>query len=251
MLKLKSLRLSLLSLIFIALFACKSDDEVAPEEQDPIEALEFDAQNPPIELPSAMQNSSNQYAATVNGFAASVNALTTYNGYFQVPEGAEYSTTPITGVNERTAASFRVYTWTASDGVNSLTYAYQLSEDNDDYVFEIFYKYNSDNYYKLLEGRESKGDLRVGSLSWYGLEENSGVIYSYTWEESSDGSFSMVWDALGQRVTFDIAADGSGLVEVYYDNVIATKITWNAAGTEGTYITYSDGVAVETINWTS
>jgi hypothetical protein len=203
-----------------------------------------------------MQNSSNQYTAIVNGFAASVNALTTYNGYFQVPEGAEYSTTPITGVNERTAASFRVYTWTASDGVNSVTYAYQLSEDNDDYVFEIFYKYNSDNYYKLLEGRESKGDLRVGSLSWYGLEENSGVLFSYNWEEFVDGSFNMTWSSSNEKVIFNIASDGSGSLGIYEINsssqsIITSQIIWNAAGTEGTYITYSDGVAVETINWTS
>jgi hypothetical protein len=54
------------------------EEEVAPEEQAPIDALAFDAENPPIKLPAALQNSTTAEAVMINSFAASANVITSY-----------------------------------------------------------------------------------------------------------------------------------------------------------------------------
>jgi len=251
MLKLKSYQLGLLALLLVVFYSCNSEEEVAPEEEDPIAALAFNAQNPPVQLPTAIQNSSNQYAAQVNSFAALANAMAGYSTYFEVPEGAEFSTTPIDAANSRIAADVRVYTWTFNDGTTSISYAYQLSEDDTDYVYEIFYKFNEDGFYKLLEGRESKNELVEGSLKWFGLDESNAIIYSYTWKEFANGAFNLIFEGFTQRLVFDIAIDGSGVIEVFEDGVISGKYTWNADGTAGTFTSYTDGVETDSINWTT
>ncbi len=249
---LKSLKLSLLFALMVGFSACnKEDDAATPEKIDPREAFAFSAENPPVQLPAAMQNSSNQYAQLINTFAGVANAMATYSVYFDVPEDAVFSTTPISAGNARLAgANYQVYTWTFGNGINSFAIAYQLNEDNDDYVYEIFFKDGTDIFYKFLEGRESKSDLSEGSLKWYGLDDSNEVIFTYTWTEKADGSFNMVFDGFEDEIVFDINADGSGAIEIFSGSIINASYTWNAAGTAGTYTSYDDaGNVEELVNW--
>ena len=254
MMKLNFLKFALYSFLAIIMFACNNDEEVAPEEAEPSEIFAFDMQNPPIEVPSALQSSTNENAMVINTWLTNANAIASYGAYFQVPEGAVFSTTPIStsGSNNRIASSatVRVYTWTYSDGAQTFTTAYQLTEDANDYIFEIFYDFG-DGFFKLLEGRESKAELMQGSLKWFGFIENEEFL-SYQWEESSNGNFEFNIIIDSSTIQILANADGSGEINSFSDNVLNANYSWNAAGTSGTYTLYDEeGNIVETFNWTA
>lgn len=102
--KFQLLRFSLFTALALTVFSCNNDEDPNPEAEEPIDALAFDSENPPIELPTAIQNSTSTDATIINSFVASANVITSYSSYFDVPEGAEFSTTPITALNGRSAS---------------------------------------------------------------------------------------------------------------------------------------------------
>lgn len=252
--KLNFLKFALFSLVAVSMLACNSDEEVAPENEEPVVAFAFDAQNPPIEVPTALQSSTNENAMMINSLLASANALASYGTYFQVPEGAEFSTTPIStsNTNNRVAsvASVKVYTWTYSDGTQTFTTAYQISEDPNDYIFEIFFN-SGDGFVKLLEGRESKAELMQGSLKWFGFIDSEELL-SYEWNELANGNFEFNLISGSFKTEILVNTDGSGEINSFTDTVINATYTWNAAGTSGTYILYdSEGNIADTFTWTA
>lgn len=247
-------RFSLFFSLCLLAFACSKDEEVQPKQEEIVDPFEFNAQNPPIEIPAGLQNSSAPEAQMINSFIASANGITAYGGYFNIPENAEVSTTPITAANGRSAMleDVKVYTYTYSGGGETVTLAYQLTETADYLKFEIFLEENGGGYYKFLEGQESKADARDGYLSWYAAEWGTDPVYTYTWQDNADGSFSMRFEGLDYLLTFEIAADGSGDISQYFDGNISAKYTWDAAGTGGTVTYYdSSGAVTETYNWTA
>ncbi len=246
------LKFALFSFLAVSMSACNNDDEVAPEDEEPVVAFAFDAQNPPIEVPSALQSSTNENAIAINGILASANVLSSYGAYFDIPEGADFSTTPISTSNSRVASSgnVRVYTWTYSDANGTYTTAYQTSEDANDYIFEIFFNFG-DGFTKLLEGRESKNDLKQGSLKWFDFSGGDTYL-TYEWEEFANGDFEFNFITFSFRYEILVNADGSGAISSFTDNVINASYTWNAGGTAGTYTSYdSEGNISDTFDWNS
>ncbi len=246
------LKFALFSFIALILLACSKEDEMAPEDEEPVVAFAFDAQNPPIEVPSSLQSSSNENAIAINGILANANILSSYGAYFDVPEGAEFSTTPINTSNSRVAgtSNVKIYTWSYSDANGTYKMAYQISEDTNDYIFEIFFNYG-DGFTKLLEGRESKDALRKGSLKWFDFSGGDTYL-TYEWEEFSNGDFEFNFITFSFKYEILVNADGSGEINSFYENTIEANYTWNANGTGGTYTTYdSEGNITGTFDWTS
>ena len=246
------LKFALFSFIAVSMLACSKDDEVAPEEEEPVAAFAFDAQNPPLEVPTALQSSTNESALAINSVLAQANIISSYGAYFDVPEGAEFSTTPISTTNSRVAnvTGVRVYTWTYNDGQNSFTTAYQLSEDDNDYIFEIFYNFG-DGFFKLLEGRESKDAQRKGSLKWFDFSGGD-TFLTYDWEEFENGDFEFNFITFSFKYEILVNADGSGEINSFYEDALDAKYTWNAGGTAGTYTTYDDeGNITGTFDWSA
>ena len=251
--KLLTKNLFLLAIALFA-FACNNEEAQPNQQEEAAEVFEFSAENPPVDLPTAMQNSSTPEAQMINGFVASLNSISAYGAYFDIPEDAEFSTTPVSTSGGRTAAlaDVQVYTWTYADGQQSFTIAYQLSETTTQYKFEIFFNYNGEGFTKVLEGQESKDASRDGNLKWYVAELGADPIYVYSWKDNADGSFSAKFEGESYLLSYEIAADGSGEIEQSFDGVPFVTYTWNAEGTAGTVVYYDgDGNVTDTINWTA
>ncbi|MEP2771851.1 MAG: hypothetical protein ABJH05_06865 [Fulvivirga sp.] len=245
--------------------ACGSDDE-APAPNIENAELAFSAQNPPIEIPSGLSSSSDQNASQINGQLQLVNSISNIFASFEAPSGAEKSNTPVgrKANNGRVAATQEdvvVYTYTAttSDGQgNSVTVsvAYQITDTGDDYVFELFYKFDGGDYIPYLYAQESKSSLREGYLVVYNIfdDENPGTesLIRFDWEENSAGVFSFSYDIFTARVELVVNPDNSGTMEIFNDGVKTFRGTWNAAGTEGTYAYYDEnGTETDSGNWSS
>ncbi|MTI20586.1 hypothetical protein E1176_06100 [Fulvivirga sp. RKSG066] len=253
-------KLFLLALVAVLATACSKDDEPSPDQQLEQAALAFDQENPPIEIPSSIASSNSEEAKAINSFMEQVNTLTNHSYYFEVPEGAEKSTKPI-NTNGRTSATKEnviVYTWTSSDGQgNSITVAYQISEDDLFYYFEYFMNYNDDGFISVVKGAESKSDLMEGYLEIFSNANNDGSsALRYQWKESADGSFTFDYFIFDSKLSLVVNADGSGTLQSFSgdDNggyVIEVEYTWNAEGTAGTFTLYDQGEVSTTGDWTS
>jgi len=246
-------------LAFALIFtACSKDDEdVSPQQELEEASLAFDQQNPPVEVPTAIQSSDAPEAQAISGFITQVNQMSTYTAYFEVPEGAEKSSDPIeTNSGGRIAATQEdvlVYTWSTSDGQgNTVTAAYQVSEDDDFYYFEYFLKYNDEPFISVVKGAESKSELKEGYLEWFSESGTDGsYLFRYEWEESADGTFSFNFLGFDSKVSLVISPDGSGVIQSYDGGVIQAEYTWNADGTAGTYTLYENGEVSDTDSWTA
>lgn len=260
-------RLFCLLLIASLITACGDDDnEVAPEPSIEEASLAFDAQNPPVEVPSGLQQSNNQNAQQIASQLALVNGLSTgFSALFEAPDGATKSSNPINGrsSNGRTEATnneVAVYTYsgTVTDPESgqsiTTTLAYQITDLGTDFLFEFFFQINDGEFVKYLEGKESKGPLRNGYLeifpSAYQGEEATEAAFTFEWNESASGLFEFSYFGLGSRVDIVVQPDNSGTIDVYYDDIPSFSATWNAAGTAGTYTHYdSEGNITETVDW--
>lgn len=247
----------LLAFIAIGLItACSKDEEAKPEQELKEASFGFDAEDPPIEVPTALETSDNEQAQQIATYLNSINSITTYTSYFNAPDDAEVSNTPInTGTSggrmSATQENVVVYTWTYTQGDESVTYAYQVSEDNQFYYFEYFIKYNDDPYLSLIKGAESKADLKEGYLEWFSDYGSDEYLLRYEWTENADGSFVFNYYASSYTIELNIAADGSGTIDYYESGNLFANYTWNAAGTEGSYTTYDSEGNATTVNWTS
>lgn len=237
----KLLMLSFLTLSFVA---CGPDDEVEkPKTTEPIIALSFNAQNPPVSVPGPLNASSNQRAKEIVDILRSVNAITSYNIYFIVPADASVSNTPIAGSSFQNANT-TVYSWIFNDNSQFVNTSYQISEIEGNYKFEIYFDYG-EGLKKSLEGSESVNESNNGYLLDYGLEGATQAQLNYEWTESTSEGFKITLVNASIRSEVTISPDNSGRAEVF-DNGVATKtFTWNAAGTSGTYEYYNSNGTVQ------
>ena len=126
-------------------------------------------------------------------------------------------------------------------------YAYQVSETNTHYVFELFLKVNNDDYIKYWHSEQSKTG-KQGFLELFGDYDDDYTL-RYEWAEVA-GVFH--FDMITSDTTINIISnpDHSGSLKVYEDGQLETEITWNASGTAGTYAEYdSDGNLEESGTW--
>lgn len=237
-------------MLALALLACGPDDEevTPPEVTDPIIALSFNAQNPPVSVPAPLNASNSDKAKEIVDILRSVNAITFYEGYFRVPGDAETSTTPIEGSSFQNSNT-TVYTWTFNDGSQFVNTAYQISEAEGAYRFEIYFDFG-DGLNKSLEGKESVNELNNGYLLDYGLDGASQVQLDYEWTESSSEGFSLSLINADRRIEIHIADDNSGSADVFINNIPSKSFTWNGAGTKGEYTYYnSSGNVLQSGGW--
>ncbi len=239
----------MVSVLALTFMACGSDDEVeTPKTTAPVIALTFNAQNPPVIVPGPLSASSNQRAKEIVDILRSANAITSYGSYFIVPEDAEVSQNPVAGSsfqNDNTT----VYSWTFNNGSQFVNTAYQISEAEGAYRFEIYFDYG-DGLKKSLEGRESVNELRNGFLLDYGLNGSSQIQLDYEWIESSSNEFNIILINAGRKIEIQVENDKSGAVDVFIDNIANASYTWDGSGTSGTYTYYnSSGIVLQSGDW--
>lgn len=242
---------SLLLVVVCLVFAsCSKDDDAAPDLDNV--AFVFDAENPPVTIPQGLQSSSDSRALLANAFLSQANGIIAVVSSIQPPPGAAKSNTPINGRSNgrtrNTQENISVYTWTASDGGNSVSYAYQISETNTHYVFELFLKVNNDDYIKYWHSEQSKTG-KQGFLELFGDYDDGQYTLRYEWAEVA-GTFRFDVITSDSKISIISNADNSGSLKVYEEGKLETELTWNAAGTSGTYAEYdANGNVLESGVW--
>ncbi|MEO9869236.1 hypothetical protein [Ekhidna sp.] len=247
------LLLAVVSLIFNV--SCSKDD--GDDVTTDLSELEFvfDQSNPPVDqtIISNLSSSGDANATQIASQLSIANLMTLYLGFFEETQGSIKTNTPI-GTCGGDAV---VYTYTASDGVESFTVAYQICETSDKYTFQVLTSQNGVDFNLLIYAEESKADLREGLMNIYAgdptdVEAGSEIIIAYTWKENSDGSFDYTAsnDDAGFLLSIKINADNSGTLSYRLDGVLFYEATWNSTGTAGTYTNYdSEGNEVASGNW--
>lgn len=250
----------------ISIFSCNKDDEqVNPDQQLEQASLAFDAQNPPVEIPQAMQTSSNENAQQIASNLALVNSISQFTYNFAVPNGATKSNTPVGrkgSIGGRSAATQEnVVVWEYSSTVTdpdtqetfTTTVAYQITDDGVDYIFELFIKFNDGEYLPYIYAEESKDDLRNGMMEIYNPFDETApsvTLIRFDWSENAAGILNFSYQIEGYKVDILVNPDNSGAMSIYESGSLVYEATWNAAGTEGTYTIYGDNGTL-TGNWTA
>ena len=225
----------------VVLGSCsKEEDAVAPAPEESSQDLESvtlsfasESGQQVVAVPESMTSSDDPYAQSAATYVATVNQIGSYFTYFQPPAGAEKSSEPIAPANGRLAATnkqYLVYTWAQQE----MTIAYQLSEESDKYVWEIFWKQGEGEFKKYLYAEESK-TAKKGKLIVYGIIGTQNDVFSvqYDWEKETDGTTKLIGtinstDDIALVYTIIVNPDASGSVEYKF--------------AEGRYLMLWDGV---------
>lgn len=226
--------------------ACSKEDEgiVEPQSQNLEEvslslAAESEAQT--INIPDGMSSSDDPYAQIAVGYVTMVNQIGSYFSFFTPPANAEKSSQPITASNARTATSnkeYLIYKWTHQD----LTVAYQLSDEGDKYVWEIFWKEGNGDFKKYLYAEESK-TAKKGLMKVYNIFEGKDeVLYLFSWDKKENGALSMTGSFPTENFyyTVNVNPDASGDVAYVINNKKVYTMTWTSKG-DGTWASYDNG----------
>lgn len=247
-------KLTLLLAVFTLLFSisCGSDDEETVDLSN-VE-FAFDVSNPPIDqtVINNLNSSSDENAIQISSNLTAANAMTAWISLFQQPSGAEKSSVPI-GTCGGTAV---VYTYSANNGSEIFTVAYQICETSSAYTFQVFFSENGSTPELFIYAEQSKS-VNEGYMEVYGSaigvsEVGSAPVIRYTWEEKSDGSFNFVVTDSdnGFVIDIDVNADNSGELSYTINGSLYYEATWNSAGTAGTYTYYNtDGSVSSSGNW--
>ncbi|WKN43333.1 hypothetical protein [Tunicatimonas pelagia] len=196
-----------------------------------------------------MTSSNDTYAQRAVGYVKLVNQIGSYFNYFQPPTGATRSSQPITVANgriEATQKQYLTYTWTDQQ----TTIAYQISEEGDKYVWEIFLKQGEGDFQRFIYAEESKV-ARIGKMDVYNYFAGQGndLLMKYAWEEKEDESFILTGIVPSGDLTYVITvnpdASGSAKYTFAQDKY---EIQWDAAG-NGNWAFYSEGSVVTSGDW--
>ncbi|MCG8385327.1 MAG: hypothetical protein MJA30_07290 [Cytophagales bacterium] len=250
------------SLVFFLAFAvsCGDDDSDSPSTNLENAEFEFNMAEPPITVPSALAQSTDANAQQINTWLATANEMTNLLSNFEIQPGATKSNTPVGkqgAVNGRTKEDVVVYTYTQSDDQgNSISVAYQISEEENNYIFEVFWQYNEGGFQRLIYAEESKDPLRNGFMEVYLTDPTSPVsssefILRYEWEETAAGFTFRVFDSGDAfELMIVVLPDNSGSLTLSYSGVRSYEATWNADGTSGTFSTFdSEGNEESSGTW--
>ncbi len=229
--------------LLLAVASCSKDDDPTVQSDLSSAELSFKAGEAPVVIPTGLAQSDDPIAQSAVAYLSQANEMANFISEMQPPAGATKSSTPINGkVNTggRTEADFLVYTWT--DG--NYIYAYQISETDTKYVFELFWKFSDTSdfvRYILAEETKIKSETTLdGFLEVYSLfSESEDYQLRYEWNKDADGTFH--FDLLTPNDAFRISIvsnpDNSGSVKYFFSGSIYYDITWNADGS-GSWILY-------------
>ncbi len=211
------------------------DDTTVPSVPTAVAEL-----NVPIE---SMRSSGNDYVIYASYL---IEIAKGYSALFTPPASAEKSVYP--GL---AAADSVVYTWTSGD----MTLTMIFKETATHYYWATIFDGTDggityDNF-TFIEAQEAI-DGTSGWLKVYDPTDRHD--FEWQWIIDAAGKFTMVLTGSDDSTTFQVEivvnADGSGYVEYTEDGPNTWIVTWNAAGTGGTYAYYDNGTTISG-TWTS
>ncbi len=237
-------RLSLLTLIFgLLLLSCsddKKDNTTGPAEEPP-ETVTVET----IEVPQAMQQSTDQYAQLTVQYIQLVNYLQQLAINLQPPaQMGKVAQTPLTNDGPPW-----IYTWT--DGTITATLTITI-EDNL-YHWKLTYS-------GIIEGVQfdnvtvfeawADQDGTYGKFIWYDTNTKE-KIAEWVWDKDDQGVLSFTYTDYenGDKIIIKQNPDLSGVLEVYENNLLTFKAQWNADGS-GSWWTYENGSLTDSGTWT-
>jgi hypothetical protein len=241
-----------LLLFVVALFAfsCSKDEDPAPTLETVTLSL---AQDQGITAPPAMATSSNQYAQEAYGYIEMANLFENYSDLFKIPDGATKLTTKITATNGRinNTGDYVTYEWT--DTGSGYKFALQISEQSDQYTWEIFVKTGDQtNYLKFIEATEKK-DKSSGSFKVYDYTDPAPATelwLDYVWTRNGDTLHIVLIEFAVIKVDMTInTKTKAGNFIVYMDNEKLYEMAWDAQG-NGTWKYFENGVLTDQGSWT-
>lgn len=235
--------------LFVFLFvsavaiSCGDKDDPQPAKLEDVKLGVFETE---ITVPEGLKNSTDEHAQTVNEFISQLSQTSNYSAYFEVPEGATKLSGPIQGANGRMNGNVVTYEWAYQGGA----IAYQITELDETYLFELFFRTEDSPYYKWFEGEQTK-DGKSGSFVMFNYSDNT-VVFQYDYEHRNDGSFFLEYDLAGMySLQMLVNADKSGYIKSFSSDVISFEYNWDTAG-NGTWIEYDEsGNQVSTGSWTA
>lgn len=245
-----------LSLCLVALlaFACSDDDKDSSKDLSNVK-LSLSEKEEVVKIPAALMNSDNQHAVQVAGYLSMANEMSQFLSLVEVPKGAKKSSNKIEASNARVAATgdHTTYTWSDEDG----SYAYQISEEADAYLFEIFMKVDGSDWLRFFYAEEKK-DGSEGTMKIYDIlgmmgDDPSVVWITYHWSYDGD-IFNFTVDSADEGIGMEMSINTktfAGSVKYYFDGQLSVEYTWDSSF-NGTYIIYDENGEVEdTIEWSA
>jgi hypothetical protein len=233
----------------IIVSACNDDDD----KKSSLETakLSLSAGTTVVDAPQAMKNSEDPYAQRATGWVELANGMTQYFSYLEFPEGAAKSKTRITASNARVKDTGDVLVYTWSDEQSGYSIGYQISEESDKYVWEIFIKENGSDWLKYFHAEEKK-DGSSGFMKVYNIygDNPSSIGFMYEWSRSGDELTFTFSDGTDDSV-FTITVNektGAGSVVTTEGGEKTYEMTWDAQG-NGTWTYYEDGEVSESGTW--
>jgi hypothetical protein len=235
-----------LFLLGIALLAvsCSKDDDAKPSLEEA--TLSLTSNNQVITAPAAMAASQDEHAIIASSYIGIANSMSTYLSLFNKPNGAVKSTTKITAANGRTAEAGDVLVYTWSDANSGTSVAYQVSEESDRYVFEIFYKWSGQSEWLKYFQAEEKKDKSSGFMKVYDIlgiisDDPSVALVNYEWTRAAGILNFTVTDYSG-AIKIDLVINEktkAGSVVYTIDGIKEYTMTWDANG-NGSWAFYDE-----------
>lgn len=234
-----------LLIISVSLFSCSKDDEGENQpDLSEVNLLFFDEENT-ISPPEGLTNNSNMHAVLASIQATYFSNVGLHAGFFQIPTDADNSA-PITAKNGRVAENIQTYVY----GYGDAAVAYQVTDRSSEYFFELFIKYEGEDYIKIYEAIQKK-DGSEASFSYLDEEaDERTILLSWVYKKTSDG-YTIKYIDESSNTTFELQMhnDQSGSIVSKEDGVLSSEYTWDAVG-NGTYKYYdSEGILEDSGSW--
>src|SRR5690606_36297511 len=235
-------------------FSCSKDEEPSLEKR----AISLAESDQVIPAPSALLTSDDPYAQMAAGWIMQANAMSSYLYFLEMPSGAQKSEARITASNGRVkdAGDHVTYIWT--DQQSGYSVAFQVSEETDSYVFEIFLKIEAGTEFLKYFHAEEKKDRSEGFMKVYDIfgiygDDASVVWINYEWTRAGNIfslSITEHSDSFELDITIDLATN-AGSVTSRMSGVKQYVLTWDGAG-NGTWAQYNDeGTVIDIGAWTA
>ncbi|OSY88944.1 hypothetical protein WH52_04575 [Tenacibaculum holothuriorum] len=228
----------LILVISFSLISCGGNDENVQEEEQlsSVVMKDFKEKVSAMQLPSTMQNSSNQYAQQANAQFNAVKGLSQgYITLLTIPATATSSSVN-DNLQAKSASNSKTYTWTA----NGVTIKYIISESSDRYTFSYTTTYNGTST-KLMDGYQ----LKNGSYAEAKLYDNNTVVGTLKWWVNGDVAKIEINSDNIKLVLETNTKNKSGFIKVYEYSNLVEEFIWNTDGS-GTYKNYNTN---ETHSW--
>ncbi|WP_299625487.1 hypothetical protein [uncultured Tenacibaculum sp.] len=191
-----------------------------------------------VVLPANLTSNSNLGAQQTTAIFSTFQALgTSFTTLFNIPANASSRQANVSSRNSNTLNS-QTYTW--SDGVTTVNYTISELIDRFTFVYDVT---GPEFTGKFMDGY----NLKDGSYAEFNIydTENGGVALNFKLTVTSTSVTCEFTDNDGNRSILVSNSDGSGNLEIYENNTLTIRSTWNANGS-GTLTDFSSG---ETFTW--